>query len=55
MRVSMFIGIALYTIFPLICFGALYGLSLNIALNGGVEDRIEWKKSRLWTIVDKRE
>ncbi|WP_375642854.1 MULTISPECIES: hypothetical protein [unclassified Bartonella] len=32
MRDSAFIGIALYTIFPLRCFGALYGVSVNIAL-----------------------
>ncbi|WP_375680330.1 MULTISPECIES: hypothetical protein [unclassified Bartonella] len=52
MRDSTFIGIALYTILPLRWFGALYGLSVNIALNGGVEDGIEWKKSRLWISID---
>ncbi len=52
MRNSIFTGIALYTILPLRCFGALYGLSINIALRGSVEDGIEWKKSRLWISVD---
>ncbi|WP_375640728.1 MULTISPECIES: hypothetical protein [unclassified Bartonella] len=52
MRDSAFIGIALYTILPLICFGVFYGVSVNIALNGGVEDGIEWKKSRLWISID---
>ncbi|WP_375695999.1 hypothetical protein [Bartonella sp. AC67GZZY] len=52
MRDSIFTGIALYTILPLRCFGALYGLFINIALRGSVEDGIEWKKSRLWISVD---
>ncbi|WP_375673243.1 hypothetical protein [Bartonella sp. TS82HLJMH] len=49
MRDSTFKGIALYTILLLLCFGALYGLSVNIALRSSLGG-FEWKKSRLWII-----
>ncbi len=52
MRDSAFIGIALYTILPLICFGVFLWIVRKHCFKGAVLGGIEWKKSRLWISVD---